>query len=226
MSEIVTPAEALAADLAPLALAITGHAHLINQHEFAAAEATLEPRLLIGQAIAKAKDIFGLTKAEAGRIGGSMSRRDMLAVDPPELDLATQSMSFQSWLRRETPTLKRTTAIKYEKAFRCLDLPLDCKPTAIREAVKTLRHKAGKKDLTLAAIIRIAAPKEDQSTEIILNDSKTLRLQDAREAFHKWQDAFEKMLSTGMLDDLDKAGIKKLDEFTLGVRDRLKARLK
>ena len=57
-------------------------------------------------------------------------------------------------------------------------------------------------------------------------DTKQLRLEDAREAFHLWMEKFESLLSAGVLDDLDKAGIKELDTFTLGVRDRLRARLK
>ncbi len=68
-TEIVTAQEALAADLAPLAETILQRSDLILRHELAAQEETLIPRLEIGQAIRQAKEIFGLTKAESGRIG-------------------------------------------------------------------------------------------------------------------------------------------------------------
>lgn len=228
MSEIVTPSEALAADLAPLARLIAAHSHLISQHEAAAAEATLEPRLLIGQAIAKAKHLFGMTVQEAGKLGGRPStetllRRGMVSTPDP------LTLGFHGWLCREAPTVKRQTAEKYAKAYLCLALPLDAKPTAIREAVKTLRHNAGAENLTLAAIIREAAPKVDKSQALIIPgppDTAELRLGDARVGFFKWREAFDSMVNAGMLDDLDKPALLELQEFQLHLRDRLKARLK
>ncbi len=162
-----------------------------------------------------------------------MPRRGMLSEDEQKTDTAAQSLGFQAWLKREAPSLKRSTADKYSNAFSSLQLPTDCKPAKIKEAVKTLRHaalKSGKPALSLAYIIK-SADKEDpaasESTELsVPEDTATLRLQDAREAFHHWQSAFEKLLEKGALDDLDKPGLQQLQDFNLGVRDRIKARLK
>ncbi len=225
-AEIVTPAEALAADLAPLAEAIASQADLIQRHELATQEETILPRLVIGQSVARAKELFGLTKAEAGRIGGSTPRRGVL----PDADPAALSLGFQSWLKKTAPKLARQTAEKYAKAFSCLDLPQDCKPAQITAAVKNIRHKAlesGKPALSLAYIIKAAAPEEEPDTGLTLTeDSATLRLQDAREAFHLWKEQFEKMLRKGWLDDLEKKDLEALKEFAAGLRDRINARLK
>jgi hypothetical protein len=56
--------------------------------------------------------------------------------------------------------------------------------------------------------------------------SQQLRLEDAREIFHLWQEAFHKALKKGHLDHLDRKGLLELQEFTATVRDRIKARLK
>lgn len=226
-TEIVTPAEALAADLAPLAETINAQADLIHRHELATQEETILPRLLIGQSITKAKELFGLTKAEAGAIGGSKIRHNLL---PENADPAALSLGFQAWLRKQAPAIKLPTAVKYGKAFCCLGLATDAKPAQITEAVKTLRHKAlesGKPALSLALIIKSAEPKKPETEAIIIpGDSKTSRLHDAREAFHNWKDTFEKMLRKGQLDDLEKKDLESLKEFLLGVRDRVNARLK
>lgn len=232
MTHVVTSKEALAADLAPLAETINSQSDLILRHEIATQEETIVPRLLIGQSVARAKEIFGLTKAEAGRIGGSKTQRGVL----PDEDPATLSLGFQAWLKQATATLPkklpRQTAEKYATAFQSLRLPADCKPAAIAAAVKDLRHRAlsaGSPSLSLAYILKSAEPEkeETESTAIIIPpDSATLRLQDAREAFQKWRDLFEKLLAKGALEDLDRAGLEQLHDFNLGVRDRIKARLK
>lgn len=229
-TEIITPAEALAADLAPLAEAIASQADLILRHELAAQEETILPRLLIGQSVARAKEIFGLTVQDAGKLGGrpsaeTLSRRDTVS----QTDPATAAMGFQAWLRKAAPELKRPAALKYEKAFSCLALPADCKPAAITAAVKDLRHaalKSGKPALSLAYIIKAAEPEEKAELITKPEDSATLRLGDAREAFHLWQSAFEKMLHKGQLDDLERKDLLSLKEFALGVLDRINARLK
>ena len=218
--QIVTPAEALAADLTPIAEAINGTIELITKHETSFQESTLEPRILIGREIARAKEIFGLSP-QLRTLPATLSRRDNVSEPSPNL------LGFSTWLRRETPLLKRTTALKYAKAFETLGLKPSCKATAITEKLKTLRHKAGKETVTLASILKGADPEDKKTMTIIAPpDTKQLRLEDAREAFHLWMEKFESLLSAGVLDDLDKAGIKELDTFTLGVRDRLRARLK
>lgn len=238
MTHVVTSKEALAADLAPLAETINSQSDLIHRHEIATQEETIVPRLLIGQSVARAKDLFGLTNTERARLGGEAKsakiRRNLAEPETPEKDPAALSLGFQAWLRKETPGTKLSTANKYAAAFSSLSLPHDCKPAQIKEAVKTLRNsalKSGKPALSLAYIIKAAAQEEngegEQNTAIIVpQDTATLRLQDAREAFQKWQDIFEKLLAKGSLDDLDKPGLQKLQEFNLGVRDRIKARLK
>lgn len=52
------------------------------------------------------------------------------------------------------------------------------------------------------------------------------RLEDAREMIQVWQDAWEKIVRDGYLDDLIPADLQRLKEFHLGMGDRIKARLK
>ena len=121
MSEIITPAEALTADLAAIAANLNDRIDLVAKHEDAFEEATLEPRLLIGQQIANAQELFGLTKPAAMAVANdarlSMSRRDNESMSrrdttSPALDPGTQSLGFQSWLKLNVPRLKRPTALK------------------------------------------------------------------------------------------------------------------
>ena len=52
------------------------------------------------------------------------------------------------------------------------------------------------------------------------------RLEDAREMIQVWQDAWEKIVRDGYLDDLIPVDLQRLKEFHLGMGDRIKARLK
>jgi hypothetical protein len=230
--EIVTAAQVDTAELNSLAVEITSKVDLIFGHEGAFQEATLEHRLEIGLHIAKAQEIFTLTNAESGSIGGtakaSVSRRDTLAAESPEI-LATRG--FSSWLKANIPRLKRGRAIKYATGFRSLSLPLTAKPADIQAKVKTLFHeadKAKKPRPNLADLVKAAPkPSKPETLTILLpKSSKQLKLEDARETFALWMQAFDKAVKQGHLEHLDRKGLEQLKDFTATVRDRINARLK
>ena len=221
-----------AAELLGLAEAISRSRETIYQHESTCHETTLEHYLEAGQMLARAQEIFTMSHAQAGSLGGlakaSVSTVDTLATSSPEI-LAIRG--FSSWLASALPDLKRPTAIRYATAFRSLDLPLTAKPAEIRSVLKTLRHEAGKANQpmpTLAALVKAAPkpPPPENLTVIVSKPSKQLRLEDAREIFHGWMATFDKALKQGHLDHLDRKGLEQLNDFTATVRDRIKARLK
>lgn len=228
--EVVTASQVDAAELDGLAAEIVSKIDLIAGHEGAFEEATLEHRLEIGLHIAKAQEIFTLSQEEKSAIGGH-AKAALSTVDKAEQP-PTISHGFLTWLTKNVPALKRPTAYRYATAFRSLELPLTTKPAGIRAKLKTLRHQAGKENLpmpTLAALVK-AAPKPPKP--VLMNlvpvtmSPQQLALEDAREAFHLWREAFEKLLRQGSLDDLDKPGLLQLKEFAATVRDRVNARLK
>jgi len=78
-------------------------------------------------------------------------------------------------------------------------------------------------------IITATAPKEkpDKPAQPRIPKSEAQdRLEDAREMLQVWQDAWEKFVRLGYLDDLIPADLQRLKEFQLGMGDRIKARLK
>lgn len=226
MTEIITDAESTAAELRQHAQTINSSIDLIVKHEAAFSESTLEPCLIIGREIAKAQAIFGLTKAEAGAIGGSMSRGVTC------LDTEPDTLGFAAWLAREIPRLKRPTAIKYATSFKGLELPAETPDTEIRAKVKTLRHyagKAGEPMPSLNSLYKAGRPTKEEMHHALTNaetpaDHPQQALRDAREAFHVWIERGEKLVAIGHLDALDKPGIAKVREFNLWLRDRLNAR--
>lgn len=228
--EVVTASQVDAAELDGLASLIVSKIDLIAGHEGAFEEATLEHRLEIGLHIAKAQEIFTLSKPDQ-LAAARESKALMSTVDTREQPPAV-SHGFITWLGKNIPALKRPTAYRYATAFRSLELPLTTKPAEIRAKLKTLRHQAGKENLpvpTLAALVK-AAPKPPKP--VLMNlvpvsmSPQQLALEDAREAFHLWREAFEKLLRQGTLEDLDKPGLLQLKEFAATVRDRVNARLK
>jgi hypothetical protein len=225
-AEVVTSADATAADLRAIADRINDKISIITGHEAAFEDATLEHRLLIGLELSHAKAAFGLTKAQAGAIGGSKSTVDMLP------DPASQSLGFTVWLAREVPDFKRGKADYYINAFQSLGLSRhEATPKVIREKIKALNHqadKAGERRPTLKSLYKIGKPAKPEGTLLIEppKDSAQLRLEDARESFHLWREKFESLLAGGVLDDLDRPGLLTMKEFLAGARDRVNARLK
>jgi hypothetical protein len=228
-AEIVTSSEVATAQLTGIAADIEKTIDLVTSHEDAFEEATLEHRLQIGLNIAKAQELFTLTHSEAGALKGTASK-SLSTVD--KLPENTPTSGFSGWLTKTIPRLKRGTALRYANAFRALGLPITAKPVDIRETLKTLRHKADTASLprpTLAALVKASPKQPDQQEDAIIlapGDTKALRLGDAREAVQLWKDAWEKIVTTGQLDDLHKPDLEALKEFLLGCNDRLKARLK
>lgn len=221
---IVTAQEAAALDLRAHSTAINETLDHIVKFEDSFEENTLEHRLLIGLEIAKAQEKFGMTRAEYGAIGGSVSRCDTLT------DPATASLGFTGWLAREIPRLKRPTAIKYAHAFASLGLAADAAtPAQIRAKVKDIRHHCGKNKLpmpSLTSLYKAGKPKPLELPEPPEPKEDRTRLGDARVAWTLWQEQAEKLIKSGVLDDLDKPGLDTLKEFNLWFRDRLNARLK
>ena len=230
MTEIITDQEYANAQLREHAENINDAIDRVVQHEEAFKESTLEPCLLIGREIAQAKALFGMTKAEAGAIGGSMPRRGMLTTTTPNL------LGFTAWLAREIPRLARSTADKYATCFNALELPAEAPPAKIVAKIKDLRHAAGRDGEPMPSLaslykqgrpstkepLRITGPEDGMPEET----KQLLQLEDAREAWTLWRESGEKFVNKGMLDHLDKTGLAELKEFHLWLRDRLNARLK
>jgi hypothetical protein len=227
---IVPPSEAAAVDLSAAAQIINATIDGITGHEEAFEEATLEPRLTIGLEILRAQEVFGMTRADAGDLGGrpseTLSRRDTVFAAMPNF------LGFSNWIAREIPRLKRPTAIKYATAFKSLDLDsATATPQQIRERVKKLRHDAGKQNLpmpTLGSLYRAGKPPKDEPVKMLPSplDSPTQRLRDAREFWHLFESKGRQLVTIGCLDDLDKQGLETLKEFNLWLRDRINARIK
>jgi hypothetical protein len=228
--EIVTESQVKTADLRASAQRINEALETIRSHEDAMIEATLEHRLCIGLELAKAQDAFGLSRAAAGAIGGSMPRRGML--DETPAPITADPVGFSNWLAKEIPDLKRGTAHKYATAFAGTGLTIqDATPVKIRDVVKKLRHEFGKEGKPMPCLQDFYKRGRIPRSELVIIGakpitSKQLRLEDAREIFHLWQEAFHKALKKGHLDHLDRKGLLELQEFTATVRDRIKARLK
>lgn len=233
-TEVITAAQAHESELRAHAERINQTIDLIVSHEDAFKEATLEPSLLIGQEIAKAQAVFGLTVQEAGKLGGrpsteTVSRRDKVSQATPN------PLGFSHWLAREIPRLKRPTAIKYATAFQGLGLPVEsATPAQIRARIKDLRHQAGKAGEpmpTLASLYAKARPSKEERRAALIEmktpaEDPEMMLRDAREFFHVWIEKGESLVSRGYLDALDQPGLQKIREFNLWLRDRLKARIK
>lgn len=223
-TEIVTAEESLALDLSALADSINESIDLVTRFEESFNTETLEPRLLIGLEIARAQEKFTLTNSESGLIGGSVSR--VTRLDDPKV-----FAGFSGWLKKSIPRLKRPRAYKYAEAFRSLGLPVETtSPREIREAVKTLRHEAGKANKpmpTLASIIKAGHKEEEEPITIEApKDTKAIRIGDARESLHTWKLAWTAFVKRGCLDDLPKGDLEELKDFILTVNDQLKARMK
>lgn len=230
--EIVTASQVDAAELTGLAAAISRSREIIQKHEQACHETTLEHYLDAGQQLARAQEIFTLStqdKMATARQGKALlSTVDNREPESPEI---LASRGFSAWLADALPDLKRPTAIRYATAYRSLGLPLTAKPAEIRAKLKTLRHQAGKDNLpmpTLAALVKAAPkpPKPEALTVLVPKSSKQLKLEDARETFGLWMQSFDKALKQGHLDNLDRKGLEQLKEFNATVRDRINARLK
>ena len=225
--EIIPPGEAVAIDLSAAARAINEAIDTVTGYEESFEDGTLAPRLILGLEITKAKEVFGMTNAQAAVLGGeakaAVSRRDTV-IDP-----ASATLGFEAWLKREIPRLKRPTALKYATAFKSLDLdPGTATPALIRECVKKLRHEAGKASQpmpTLGSLYRAGKPTGPLQIEFPV-ERPTLKLEDAREHWHLWREAATTAVSRGILDDLDAAGLDEMKTFSLWLRDRINARLK
>jgi hypothetical protein len=232
--EIVTDAECTRADLRASAERINQTIELIKGHEEAFDGATLEHRLCIGLEIARAQEAFGMTRAEAGTLGGrpeeTLPTVGKVSAKPAES--AANPLGFSNWIRKETPDLPRSTAQRYASAFRSLGIDsAEATPQRIQAKLKDLNHHADKNSLprpTLAALVKQAPklPKPENLTIIVPKSSKQLKLEDARETYHLWMETWDKALKHGHLENLDKKGLLQLQEFTATVRDRIKARLK
>ena len=227
MTELLTPEQATAADLAACAETINSIITTICGHEDAFEEATLEHRLIIGLEIHKARSLFGLSAADmTAPARQAKHAKSSTAISDP----ATASLGFSAWLRKNTPKLKRGTARKYATAFEALGLPpAEATLPKIRAKIKDLRHhnaKAGLPMPSLNALYKAARPAPASNLIAIPEDSPQLRLEDAREAWHDWRSKAEKLISDGVLDDLDHPGLAAMKEFNAWLRDRINARLK
>jgi hypothetical protein len=232
--EIVTESQVKTADLRASAQRINEALETIRSHEDAMIEATLEHRLCIGLELAKAQDAFGISNEQRARLGGdakaALPRRGK--ADETPAPITADPVGFSNWLAKEIPDLKRGTAHKYATAFAGTGLTIqDATPVKIRDVVKKLRHEFGKDGKPMPCLQDFYKRGRIPRAELVIIGakpitSKQLRLEDAREIFHLWQEAFHKALKKGHLDHLDRKGLLELQEFTATVRDRIKARLK
>lgn len=227
--EIVTASEISAADLRLHAENINSAIDLVVKHEEAFSAATLEPCLLIGREIAKARAIFGLTTVTR-TIPATLSRAVTTSDD--EVEVQPNSLGFTAWLAREIPRLKRPTALKYATCYAALELPADAPDTAVRAAVKQLTYaadKGGQPRPSLNSLYKAGKPSKEQlmlpeGGLAMPCDSPEIQRQDAREYFHDWITQGESLVNRGHLDALDKPGLAKLRDFNLWLRDRINAR--
>lgn len=216
-TEVITAAEATSAELQARAETINETIDLIAMHEDAFEESTLEPRLIIGLEIARAKEAFGMSKAEAGAIGGSNARRAVLA----------NPLGFSGWLRTEIPRLNDSTARKYATAFSALGLDTKhATPAQIRAKVKDLRHVAGRDQLpapSLGALYKEAKPAREkppaklnlpQMPDAEKDEAETAEL----ESLHIIRD-LAKFISNGRHQILTKSQIIHLDQQLLAARE-------
>jgi hypothetical protein len=235
--EIVTESQVKTADFRASAQRINEALETIRSHEDAMIEATLEHRLCIGLELAKAQDAFGISDPGKRNAAGTnqhakeaLSRRDMATETPAPI--TADPVGFSNWLAKEIPDLRRTTAYKYATAFAGTGLTIqDATPVKIRDVVKKLRHEFGKEGKPMPCLQDFYKRGRIPRSELVIIGAKPitsqqLRLEDAREIFHLWQEAFHKALKKGHLDHLDRKGLLELQEFTATVRDRIKARLK
>lgn len=232
--EIVTASEISAADLRLHAENINSAIDLVVKHEEAFSAATLEPCLLIGREIAKARAIFGLSNIDRAALGGEAKAAlsAPLTKQDCEVEIAPNPLGFGAWLAREIPRLKRPTAIRYATCYAALELPADAPDTAVRAAVKQLTYaadKGGQPRPSLNSLYKAGKPSKEQLALpeggiAMPCDSPEIQRQDAREYFHDWITQGENLVSRGHLDALDKPGLAKLRDFNLWLRDRINAR--
>jgi hypothetical protein len=216
-----TADEAAIGELTKIADSINGTIDHITQHEDAFQEATLEPRLLIGQHIARAQEIFILSVTD--RTGPATLARRVNVDDTPPAD----PPSFTLWLKKSTPKLKRTTANKYADAYRSLGLPLDAKVARIRDKINDLRHHAGKNKLPMPSITALARQGKPSAPALPLPKPTEEDIHgEARVVFHEWRETWDNACRDGFLEYLNKTELLDLDEFLKGIRDHLRLRIK
>jgi hypothetical protein len=229
-TEIIAPAQADIIDLRNLAENINNELNTIITHEGAFEEATLAHRLRIGQEISKAQGIFGLSKAEAGRLGGQSKKSIPTVGMLPDAHRPPNPFGFGTWLKKEIPLLPRNTADRYAQAFRGLGLPADAAPAALTARIKKLYHEAdktGRGRPTLKALHSAGRPPKQLPAPVELPAERpTLKLEDAREAAHLYQEAGAALVNAHHLDHLDRPGLEALKAHLLWMRDRVTARLK
>ena len=223
-TEVITEAEANAADLRRAAERISTAIELIKGHESAFEDATLEHRLIIGREIAMAQQLFGLS-AQDRTIPATLSRRDN--VDSP----APNFLGFSSWLTREIPDLKRSTAIKYATAFRGTGIRLgEATDAKIRSKIKDLRHQASKAGLpmpSLGMLYKQGKPTKDKAGHLPPPEPTREDLAgEARVRFHEWMSEWDVMVKVGHLEPLGKADLAPIEQFLTTCRDQVRNRIK
>ncbi len=220
--EVVTDPSLL--DLDAIAEVLGEQINTIKGHEDAHMEATLEHRLLIGLQVCRAQHAF--TAALPNATGKNQHSKEV--VSPGD---TTSPTGFNAWLKKAAPDLKRPTAYLYANAVRGLGLDYTARPDDVSDYLTDRRRVARSNELPAPTLKALAkeAPKLPAPPEPEIQtpkDSAQLRLEDAREASALMQDAWEKFVSRGQLDDLDLPGVKALHEFLLLARDQVNKRLK
>jgi hypothetical protein len=225
--EVITESEEHASRLSAIAEIISDHIGLITKHEDAFQEATLEPRLLIGQQILAAQEIFGLTRQQAGNLGGRPSTSDNRVTRDTVSDEVT-SMGFSGWLAANIPALKRPHAYKLATAYKALSLPADASLPKIRDAVKTLRHKSGKAGEampTIDTLYRAGKPPKD-APKLPAPENPADLAGEARVNVTVWIETWDKIQRTGDLDYLGKPDLAPLEQFLTTTREYVRHLIK
>jgi hypothetical protein len=230
-TEVVTEAEFTLADLNATAERINDAIERIKGHEDVFEESTLEYRLVIGLEIARAQSAFGISIGERAKLGGdskaALSRRDK--ADEKPTVITCNPLGFSNWIAKEIPDLKRSTAIKYATAFQALGIaPQDATPAKIRAKIKDLRHHAGKSNLpmpSLGMLYKQGKPrKQDTPALIEPEDTKEIRLGDAREWVATWIADWDRGVKDGLLEELPEIEVTALLDTVRGISDHLKLR--
>jgi hypothetical protein len=218
--EVITESEEHASRLESIAETISEHIGLITKHEDAFQEATLEPRLLIGQQVLAAQEIFGLSQSDR-TLPATLSR---VTTSPPP----TQTLGFSAWLSANIPQLKRPHAYKLATAYKSLGLPGDAPLPKIRDAVKTLRHKAGKAGEPMPTIESLyKAGKPPKPAPALPAPEQPADLAgEARVNITEWIATWDSIQRSGDLDFLFRADLAPLEQFLTTTRDHVRKLIK
>lgn len=225
-TEIITAAEAAAAELRQHAETINDSINLIVQHEEAFKESTLEPCLLIGREITKAQELFGIFDHSQRNIEGRNQHTGEAKSRPVT---RPDSLGFAAWLGREIPRLKKPTAYKYATCFKALGLPVDAPDSKITAKIKDLRHVASRDSEpmpSLNTLYKAGLPPKDDAPRITHKPDPEDLAGEGRVQLHDWMGTWDTIVRLGYLEPLSASDLQPVMDFLTTCRDLVRLRIK